>query len=244
MPISPSPDAASSPDPPSLPPTAPSAPATPRTQRESLDLRAELRRIRAALDEDEQRDAARQVARRLLELDLLAGTGTLGTYLPTDGEMDPNLALDELRARGWTIALPIVEADRSMRFARWDADARLVPNRFGIDEPEPPLEAVSFDQLDVVLVPCVAVDLEGNRLGFGAGFYDRAFARPDLSAADIAADDPNPDATTPPRRAVLVGVVHDIQVVDRIEPDPWDVPMDLIVTGARVLSPGGPAPRR
>ena len=247
MPISPSPDAASSPDPPSLPPTAPSAPATPRTQRESLDLRAELRRIRAALDEDEQRDAARQVARRLLELDLLAGTGTLGTYLPTDGEMDPNLALDELRARGWTVALPIVEADRSMRFARWDADATLAPNRYGIDEPEPPLRAVAFDELDVVLVPCVAVDPDGNRLGFGVGFYDRAFARPgptpaaptpaNSAVAGATAAEPAPDATTPPRRAVLVGVVHDIQVVDRIEPDPWDVPMDLVVTGSRVLVP-------
>jgi 5-formyltetrahydrofolate cyclo-ligase len=112
-----------------------------------------------------------------------------------------------------------------MHFARWDEDAALVPNRFGIDEPAPPLEDVAPAELDVVLVPCVAVDADGNRVGFGAGFYDRAFARPDTG----------PDATTPPRRAVLVGVVHDVQLVDRIEPDPWDVPMDLIVTGSRVV---------
>ena len=215
-----------------IPPSPDTPPLRPAAARTPIEMRAELRRARAALDADEQRDAARRIARHLLELDLLAGSGTLGTYLPTDGELDPNLALDELRARGWRVALPIVEADRSMRFARWDADATLVPNRYGIDEPEPPLQAVAFDELDVVLVPCVAVDSDGNRLGFGVGFYDRAFARPGLTAAD-----PAPDATTPPRRAVLVGVVHDIQVVDRIEPDPWDVPMDLVVTGSRVLVP-------
>ena len=225
-----------------IPPSPDTPPLPPADERTPLEMRAELRRTRAALDADERRESARQVARRLLELDLLAGSGTLGTYLPTDGELDPNLALDELRARGWRIALPIVEADRSMRFARWDADARLVPNRYGIDEPEPPLEAVAFDELDVVLVPCVAVDPGGNRLGFGVGFYDRAFARPgsepaDPTAADPTAADDAPDATTPPRRAVLVGVVHDFQVVDRIEPDPWDVPMDLVVTESRVLAP-------
>ena len=235
-----------------IPPSPDTPPPPAAAERTPLEMRAELRRARAALGADEQGDGARRVARHLLELDLLAGTGTLGTYLPTDGELDPNLALDELRARGWRIALPIVEADRSMRFARWDADATLVPNRYGIDEPEPPLRAVAFDELDVVLVPCVAVDPDGNRLGFGGGFYDRAFARPgptpaaptvagptpaDPTVAGAKGAEPAPDATTPPRRAVLVGVVHDIQVVDRIEPDPWDVPMDLVVTGSRVLVP-------
>ncbi len=121
-----------------------------------------------------------------------------------------------------------------MQFARWEAGATLTPNRFGIAEPTPPLTAVSFDELDVVLVPCVAVDLAGHRMGFGAGFYDRFFAEP---AATSTPDALVPNATTPPRRAVLVGVVHDVQLVERIEPDPWDVPMDLIVTGSRVIRP-------
>ncbi len=214
--------------PPSEPPVA-----GPSASPDVGDLRVEIRRARAELSADEQLDAARGVAHLLLGLDLLSRPGTVGTYVPTDGELDPNVAVEALRARGWQVALPIIEPDRSMRFARWEADADLVPNRFGIDEPAPPLDAVAFDELDVVLVPCVAVDSDGNRLGFGAGFYDRAFARPGAAQRDAA-----PDATTPPRRAVLVGVVHDLQVVDRIEPDPWDVPMDLVVTGTKVVVPG------
>ncbi len=206
-------------------PPSPGTPSGDRTERTADGLRAELRGRRSALGVDERRRADSGLARLLVDLDELSGTGTLGTYLPTDGEIDPNLAVGPLRARGWRIALPVIGADRSMHFARWDDDAALVPNLFGIEEPAPPLEAVAVDELDVVLVPCVAVDAEGNRLGFGAGFYDRAFARPD----------PGPDATTPPRRAVLVGVVHDVQLVERIEPDPWDVPMDLIVTGSSVV---------
>ena len=215
-------------------PTPPQPPAD-VGRRSDAELRAELRRRRGALDADARAAASRELADRLIDLDELATAGTLATYLPTDGELDPNLGLDRLRSRGWRVALPIIDADRSMRFARWDPGTTLAPNRFGIDEPAPPIVEVGIDELDVVLVPCVAVDPDGNRLGFGAGFYDRAFARPTLTRPALTR--PAPDATTPPRRAVLVGVVHDVQVVDRIEPDPWDVPMDLIVTGARVRRP-------
>ena len=212
-------------------------------ERSTDALRASVRQIRRSLDAAALDAAATSLARQLCHLEVLAGPGTLGTYLPTDGEIDPNLAMDELRARGWQTALPVIGDDRAMSYAPWSSTTTLAPNRFGIDEPAPPVTSLSTDQLDVVLVPCVAVDLDGNRIGFGAGFYDRAFAPPavtaDRTAADtLSPDAPAPDATTPPRRAVLVGVVHDIQVVERVEPDPWDVPMDLIVTEARVIRPG------
>ena len=69
----------------------------------------------------------------------------------------------------------------------------------------------------MVVVPCVAVDPSGNRLGFGAGYYDRALAGPSP--------------------VIRLGVAFEVQVVDRIEPAPWDVPLDVVVTESRVIRP-------
>ena len=66
-------------------------------------------------------------------------------------------------------------------------------------------------------MPCVAVDPDGHRLGFGAGYYDRALA----GAAATA----------------RIGVAFEVQVVDRLEPAPWDVPLDVVVTEARTIRP-------
>ena len=206
----------------------PPSPTTPEGHRDDTR-RDELRSRRRSLSASEQADAARGLADQLLTLDVLASTGTLATYLPTDGEIDPTPAVDALRVRGWDIVLPVVGPGRSMSFATWDERTSLVANRFGIAEPAAPHHVLGATELDVVLVPCVALDAAGNRLGFGAGFYDRAFA------GSPRAGEPGPDATAPPGRAVLVGVIHEFQLVDRLDSQEWDVPMDLVVTPARVL---------
>lgn len=191
-------------------------------------VRRAARARRSELSDEDHRRAAAGCAAQLVGLDRFAVPGTLATYLPIDGEIDPNQVLPALRDRGWDVTVPVVGPDRSMRFVRWDRDATMERNRFGIDEPAAPHRSVPPSEIDVVLVPCVALDRRGNRLGFGAGFYDRAFARTT-----------DPDATTPPRRAVLVGVVHDVQLVEQIDPDAWDVSMDLIVTGTTIIVPSG-----
>ncbi|MBQ90123.1 MAG: 5-formyltetrahydrofolate cyclo-ligase, partial [Acidimicrobiaceae bacterium] len=76
--------------------------------------------------------------------------------------------------------------------------------------------------LDLIVVPLVAVDRHGNRVGHGAGFYDRTFA--------ARADRPPPP--------VLLGVCHGFQVVEALSAQPWDVPVDLVVTDAGILRPG------
>ena len=76
-------------------------------------------------------------------------------------------------------------------------------------------------ELEVVLVPLVAVDWSGNRLGHGAGYYDRTFA--------FRRDRDHP---------VLIGLAHQFQVVESIKPSPWDVPVDLIVTETGIFGRG------
>ena len=201
------------------------------------DLRQHCRAARLGVDAPGRARAANEVAQRVETLARDRSPGRVGTYLPTDGELDPTLAIDALREAGWRPYLPVIGDGRSMTFAEWAVDSRLVANRFGIDEPEERSTSLSARELDLVLVPCVAVDPAGNRIGFGAGYYDRALSD---------AEDPQMRSSRP--RTLLVGVVFDVQVVPSLRPEPWDVPLDAIVcesativTGARTWPPAGRA---
>lgn len=147
-------------------------------------------------------------------------TGAIGTYVASDGEIDPQSSKERLEVLGWNFHLPVVGPSRVMTFRRWTADTRLTPNRFGIPEPGGDSSEVHPGDLDLVLVPCVAVDRTGNRIGMGAGYYDRAFDLPDEV------------------RPEMIAVAFDFQVLPRIERSEWDVPVDAIVTESKVILTG------
>jgi 5-formyltetrahydrofolate cyclo-ligase len=137
--------------------------------------------------------------------------------MPTDGEADVATLAPALRSAGWTIALPVVGSgdEPTMHFAVWEDGAELLANRYGIPEPTGG-GTVPVGDLDVVIVPAVAVDPEGHRLGFGAGYYDRALV-------DRRAD------------SLLVAAVHDAQFVDHVPVDDHDVHVDVVVTPERTI---------
>jgi 5-formyltetrahydrofolate cyclo-ligase len=95
-------------------------------------------------------------------------------------------------------------------------------NRFGIPEPQlPAAQQWQPEALDAVLVPLLAFDRHGNRLGSGAGYYDRSFAFL---------------GTRRPRPApLLIGVAYAMQEVERLAIEPWDVPLDYIATEAELI---------
>ncbi|MSX74387.1 MAG: 5-formyltetrahydrofolate cyclo-ligase [Actinobacteria bacterium] len=183
------------------------------------ELRKRLRDQRRQLT-PEQRAVAQDAAAQRLEKFLGSQPpGLLGTYMPTDGELDINQTLDALRDLGWRIFLPVLQADLQMGFAEWVATETLQPNKFGILEPAAPAELLSASSLDVVVVPCVGLDESGNRLGFGAGYYDRAFS------GKVAGTE---------RRTLLVGCAFDLQFVQGLAAEPWDVPMKYILTESKL----------
>lgn len=204
---------------PDLPPlVGGSSPSRPDDRRSAL--RRMVRSFRAALTVEARREASVHAVRRLLTLLEDARPELPGAHqrppvvalsVPVDGEIDVTSAAGDLRADGWTVVLPAVLDDTDMEFREWPAGGELVRGRFRVLEPAegPALEP------DVVVVPCVAVDDQGNRLGFGKGFYDRSLGR-----------DPKP---------LAVGVVFDEQLVGDIPAKPWDVPLDVVVTPTRVV---------
>lgn len=185
-------------------------------------LRRQLRAARRALSPRQQRLAGLGLARQLRPFLPLLKARHISFYLPNDGEIDARPLVRFLERCGKQCYLPRLHPDGSNRiyFIRWRAGEPLQKNHLGI--PEPLLRAARLPAwaLDVVLMPLVGFDNQGNRLGMGGGFYDRTFAF----------------RKEPGRhKPLLVGLAHSIQEVPSLASENWDIPLDVIATENALL---------
>jgi 5-formyltetrahydrofolate cyclo-ligase len=133
--------------------------------------------------------AASAVAERVMQDLPMPRGAVISAYWPLDGELDPRPAMERLARRGHELALPRMQGRlQPLRFHRWGLDDRLVEGPFRVMEPS---ETEPVLRPDVVLVPLLAFDRAGRRLGYGAGFYDRTLAAlraemPGLLAVGVA----------------------------------------------------------
>ena len=179
------------------------------------DLRRQAKATRAALFA-ELTPAARCAAAFLLaeRVDALIADGAcVSAYLPIGSEIDTLPLIDRLTRRGIRLALPHVPSRTgAMRFLAWSPGDPLPGGPMGLRQPDAAAPEV---EPDVIVTPLLAFDGSGNRLGYGAGHFDRAFAR-------------LPDA----RR---IGVAWSGQRVDDVPVDAWDMPLHLVATEAELI---------
>lgn len=133
----------------------------------------------------------------------------LSGYMPIRTEIDPLPAMAEAAAYG-PVGIPvIIGAGQPLRFAKWEPDMALIEGAFGARIPENP----EFFEPEMVIVPLVAFDAQGGRLGYGGGFYDRTLEQ--LRA----------------RRATLaIGFAYAAQEAERLPLEPTDQRLDFVVT--------------
>jgi 5-formyltetrahydrofolate cyclo-ligase len=135
---------------------------------EKARLRAEMQRLRASFDPAAGQALAAEIARNLR---FAAGARIAGVW-PLPGEMDLRPALHALSAQGHQIFLPETPArGNRLIFRRWTPGCTMVREKFGTFRPDGPI-----GEPDVIFVPLLAFDDDGNRLGYGGGFYDRTLA--------------------------------------------------------------------
>ena len=195
----------------------------PPTSLDRQSLRLDMRRRRQALSEGERNQAAHRLGEHLVGLPEFRQARLIAAYLGVRGEIDLAPTIDAAWNDGKTVCIPLIEGE-SMRFFEYARDTRLRPGPFGIRQPDPDTEvAVDATALDLVLVPLVAFDPAGNRLGMGGGYYDRQFAF---------------RRATPDGRPRLAGVAHAFQQVPALPAAAWDVPLDLVATDQTVIRPG------
>lgn len=180
-------------------------------------LRADMAARRTELGASARIAAATSVMHSLELLPEFMVDANVAGYWAVRGEVPLNLAVARLSSRGQRYFLPVLDesAPRTLRFAEFVAGAPLAPNRFGIPEPSD-IETISAQQLDVVLLPLLAFDARGNRLGTGGGWYDTSFS--------FLREQPRP------ARPLLVGVGYAFQQVDALPVESWDVPLDYVAT--------------
>jgi 5-formyltetrahydrofolate cyclo-ligase len=187
-------------------------------------LRRELRDARRSLDDATQSRAAKGLLQQLLTLNSFHDARRIALYLANDGEIDPGEVTNWCQQQGREVYLPLVQRSEGrnwLLFGRLSRDTRFEPNNLGIPEPVlAPSDLLPADELDLVLVPLVGFDERGNRLGMGGGFYDTTFEFLERQQSE---------------RPRLVGVAHEIQRVDRIDTESWDIPLPVVVTDCRVL---------
>lgn len=177
-------------------------------------LRRHMRARRRCLDAAAQRRAAHRLVRHMALQSWYRQARTLALYVAADGEIDPSRILERAWADGKRVFLPQLRAGNRLGFREYRRGARLRRNRFGIPEPLQGRRMLPSG-LDVVLLPLVAFDRRGNRLGMGGGFYDRTFAR--LRRGGV-------------RAPSLIGLAHGFQQVAQLTEQPWDVPLRGVLT--------------
>ena len=179
-----------------------------RIEAEKQAMRAQARAVRQAVPPGARIRAAEMVAQTGLDF-LGRAPGVIAGYYPVRSEFDGLPLLRRAAAEGWVTALPVIAGSAPLQFRRWAIAAPLQPGPFGVPEPAEGDVAVP----DVLLVPLLAYDRRGHRLGYGGGHYDRTLA-----------------ALRTRGRVTAIGLAFDVQEVARVPVGPDDEPLDWILT--------------
>lgn len=183
-------------------------------------LRRTLFGARSHVAASERRRVALAICDRVIRLPAFLEARDVVAYAAMGGEVDPSLIVDAALARGCRTYFPRLAGD-DLEF-RQAVPAELVAGPRGFCEAASGAPWTG-DRPAVVIVPGVAFDLAGARLGRGGGHYDRALAQHPLVAT--------------------IGVATELQVVDRLPEEPWDRRVDVVVTENRIIVPRGCGPR-
>ena len=187
---------------------------------EKRAVRQAMRARREALDPGARAAASLRACQQVLTLPEVQAARTLALFAATRGELDLSPLADDRRGAGIPLLYPRVVADLSprLRFHVISRPEQLSVGAYGILEPPADAPEVLAEEIDVVLVPGLAFDEGGRRLGYGGGYYDEVAAR--LRAAG---------------QGFLLGVGFDFQLIETCPADERDVAIDCVVTDARIV---------
>lgn len=188
----------------------------------ATSIRKRIRKRRQALDQHYRHQSAIAACKLLSQTSCFRNARNIALYLPANGELSPLPVLQQAALMGKKCHLPVLHPlQQKLWFAPWQAGQALGANRFGIPEPKllrgdlPPPWA-----LDLVLMPLVAFDKHGTRLGMGGGYYDRSFAY--LKRRQYF------------HKPLLIGYGYDFQRLKKLKRNHWDIPIHMAVTEQQV----------
>lgn len=183
-------------------------------------IRQHFRQQRRLLNIQQQAEAADAISTQLASL--LQPNDVIAGYLAHDGEIDLQPFIQRCWQQGLKVVLPVLHPFNKgqLVFLDYRPNTRLHPNRFGILEPQLAChQLIPLAQITLILTPLVAFDSNGNRMGMGGGFYDRTLST-------LARHKQN---------TRVYGVAHHCQQAPQLVPQPWDMPLQKIITDQQII---------
>jgi 5-formyltetrahydrofolate cyclo-ligase len=178
----------------------------PSIPRNKQQLRQQCRQQRDALASDLRRQASLMICRHIREWEVFHGAEIIQAYMPMRSEVDLASLLEGFPHKHWVI--PRILPEGRMVFQRYDP-ARLVRHPFGMLEPAPDLPIIAPKSIELALVPGLAFDRHGWRLGYGGGFFDRFLGQ---------------------FKGVSLGITFEALWLNILPHDTYDIPMNFVVT--------------
>jgi 5-formyltetrahydrofolate cyclo-ligase len=187
---------------------------------ERHNLRKKILRERDQLGADDRCEKSRAIAEKVWGLPQMEGWNTLFMYVNFRSEVETLDLIKKCLQHGKQVAVPLVNGANSTMIPLQisDPDMDLKPGYYGISEPDPrKAPPVEGGEIDAVIIPGSVFDVNGGRLGYGGGYYDRFLQ-------NIAP------------RACRIGLAFEMQIVDSVPLEPHDQPLDYLVTEKRIIT--------
>lgn len=180
-----------------------------------MELRRRMRGLRRTLPPEVAEARSLAVAERVQQLPAFQKARTVAGYVAIRREVDPAPILRAAEQAGKRVALPrVLPEEGTLEMHAWKEGEALEPSGYTIPEPLADAPVVPLEEIDLILIPALAVDPRRHRIGYGAGHYDRLLPR-------------MPDA-------FRVALAYDFQVIAEVPDEPHDVPLSLVVTDREV----------
>ena len=186
---------------------------------EKKRLRQQFKTKRTAISAAQRMQTADAIAQQLIKLPEWMPADYIAGYWASHGEVP--LHIVQMRAQSPKVwCLPMLQTDKTLKFAPWRSGDPLVSNQYGIPEPDIlSSSALDATQISIILLPLLAYTRTGTRLGMGGGYYDRSLA--------FRAVHPSPP--------LLIGVAYSSQEADLLPSEEWDVKLDMLINEREVL---------
>jgi 5-formyltetrahydrofolate cyclo-ligase len=181
-------------------------------------LRTQLQQQRNALTPPQQAHTSQQICQHITQAKCFKNAQHIAFYTPVKGEATP-LPLQQNTEKSYYLPALSTQKKHHLVFVKINPKTRYKNNQYAIPEPlYTAKDTRPAEALDLVIMPLVAVDRTGNRMGMGGGYYDRSFAFKQKQ-----------ETTTP----LLLGFAYDFQLISKLSAEPWDIPLDYIATNSK-----------
>ena len=181
------------------------------------ELRLDMRAKRRCMTATQMREKSQSICKLLFSLDCIKNADTVCTFISAFKEPDTAEIIQKLLEMGKKVAVPITDTENvTLSLSYIDSAEDLTEGAYGIPEPKT-ISAANTVDMDIILVPGLAFDKNGGRMGFGKGYYDRLLQG---------------------SKATKIGLCYEFQLHSKIPTDAHDVPMDIIVTEEKIWRTG------